>query len=177
MNLVLRYISIFFAMSSMLLIGCAGIKDPLGYKYEEMVIPGKTKLLNLTGMPSTLGASEVYFSATQRTEMMVKFHDRLLAIQVDGKDLPGVSRGNNFTYPTGYQAIALSPGLHSISYCHTTRSALATGVSMCNFKITDFNFEPNTRYMVQGSIAVDTDWIGNTMSQRANVRTRIIKLD
>lgn len=168
---------IIFSVVSILLVGCAGTSTPNGRLYEDIVIPGKTELLNLTGTSSTAGAAEVYFNSSQRTEAMVVFSDRLIAIQLDGKDLPGADRGNKFTYPTGYQAIALSPGIHSISYCHATRSALATGVWMCNYKITDFNFEPNGRYMVQGNITVSTGSIGQTMTQTANVKTGIYKLD
>jgi hypothetical protein len=167
----------FLLFVTLLLAGCAGTSGPDGQDYEEQVIPGKTALLNLTGQPSTTGAAELYFSASQRIEMMVTFHDRLLAFQVDGKYLPGASKGNKVTYPTGYQAIALSPGIHTISYCHMTRSTLATGVAMCNFEIVDFNFEANTRYMVMGNIAINSEQIGNLNSQVANVRTRMVKLD
>ena len=169
---------LFFALSiALLCAGCAGTKGPDGQDYEETVVPGKTALLNLTGKLTTTGAAEVYFGASQRVEMMVKFHDRLLAFQVDGQNLPGADKGNQVTYPTGYQAIALSPGVHSISYCHLTRSTLATGVAMCNFKINDFNFESGARYMVLGDIAVNTGSIGKDMVQTANVRTRMIRLD
>jgi hypothetical protein len=164
-------------ISTAFLAGCAGTNSPNGHAYEDTVAPGKVKLLNLTGASTTDGAAEVYFSSSQRTEAAVVFRDRLVAIQVDGKDLPGVDRGNKITYPTGYQAIALTPGVHSISYCHMTRSALATGVWGCNLKINDFNFEPNARYMVQGNVKVSTGTIGNSITQTANVKTGIYKLD
>lgn len=164
-------------ISTTFLVGCAGTSSSNGQAYEDTVAPGRVKLLNLTGASTTDGAAEVYFSSSQRTEAGIVFRDRLVAIQVDGKDLPGADRGNKITYPTGYQAIALTPGVHSISYCHMTRSALATGVWSCNFKINEFNFEPNARYMVQGNVKVSAEMIGNSITQTANVKTGIYKLD
>lgn len=158
-------------LSSLLLAGCAGTQSAHGDAYDEPVVPGQTRLLNLTGNPTTEGAAEVYFSASSRTEMLVTFRDRLVAFEVDGKTLPGASRGNQLTYPTGYQALALSPGVHSISYCHVTRSDLATGVRLCNFTIREFNFEPNARYMVDKNLDVRHNRSGNTTTETVRVRT------
>jgi hypothetical protein len=168
---------LFLPLLLVFLVGCAGTNNPNGKPYEDVVSPGKVELLNLTGEKSTAGAAEVYFSTSQRTEAMVVFKDRLIAIQVDGKDLPGADRGDKFTYPTGYQAIALKPGIHSISYCYATRSTLGTGIWGCNLKISNFNFEPDARYMVQGQTTVSTGSIGNTMTQAARVTSGIYKLD
>lgn len=162
--------------ASLLLAGCAGTHSPYGDEYDEPVVPGKTKLLNLTGNPTTEGSAEVYFAASSRVEMLVTFRDRLLAVQVDGKDLPGANKGGQLSYPTGYQAIALTPGIHSISYCHVTRSGLATGVKLCDFSIKDYNFEPNARYMVGENLKLSSSYMGNTTSQSINVRTHIMRL-
>lgn len=159
----------FFALS-----GCASNTNPAGDSYDEPVVPGKTKLLNLTGQASTEGAAQVYISASSRNEMMVTFRDRLIAYQVDGKDLPGAKAGYT---PTGYQALALAPGVHSISYCHTTKSDLGTGMNMCRFKIDAFNFEANARYLVIEKVSVTNSSVGGGISQSANVGTSIMKLD
>lgn len=164
----IRKINFSVLFVAMLCTSCSGTKDPYGQEYSDAVIPGKTVLLNWTGQPTTTNSAELYFSASQRTEMFVKFQDRLLAIQVDDKDLPGANRG--LVYPTGYQAIALSPGVHSVSYCHMTRSALATGVGMCDFKIKDFNFKANTRYMLFGDTSVESIATG----QKITVKTRLV---
>lgn len=162
--------------ASLLLAGCAGTHSPYGDEYDEPVVPGKTKLLNLTGNPTTQGSAEVYFAASSRVEMLVTFRDRLLAFQVDGKNLPGADKGSQLSYPTGYQAIALIPGIHSISYCHVTRSGFATGVKLCDFRIRDYNFEPNARYMVGEDLNLRHSQIGNMTTQALRVRTNILRL-
>lgn len=119
------------------------------------------------------GAAEVYFSASSRQGMMVTFRDRLIAYGVDGVNLPGAKVGNG---ATGYQAIALTPGVHSVSYCHTTRSDLATGVVICNFEIKDYKFEANARYMVSEAVNVRSVPIGSGSSEQVSVRTTIRKI-
>jgi hypothetical protein len=158
------------------MVGCAGTHNPYGDEYDEPVVPGKTRLFNLTGSPTTEGSAEVYFAASSRVEMLVTFRDRLLAVQVDGKALPGTNKGGQLSYPTGYQAIALTPGIHSISYCHVTRSGLATGVKLCNFSIKDYNFEPNARYMVGEELSARHGRIGNTTTETVSVGTNITRL-
>jgi hypothetical protein len=161
--------NIYLAGFLLFLSGCASSLNPLGEQYHEPVAPGITKPLNWTGKPTTEGAAEVYFGASSRREFMITFRDRLLAYRVDGVDLPGVKVGNG---ATGYQAIALSPGVHSISYCHTTKSDLATGVVMCDFEIKDYQFEANARYMVSESVVVQSVMGG----ERVSVRTRMDKI-
>lgn len=162
--------TLFFALL-ILLGGCASGLSPTGEPYHEPVAPGKAKLLNWTGSPTMEGAAEVYFSASSRRELMVTFRDRLLAYRVDGVDLPGAKVGNG---ATGYQAIALSPGVHSISYCHTTKSDLGTGVVMCNFEIENHEFEANARYMVSETVFVRPAPMGG---ERISVHTRMNKLE
>lgn len=162
----------FTTLFSLILAGCASTTDPWGAQYEESVIPGKTKVLNMTGKSTTDGATEIYFGASSRVEMMVTFKDRLIAFQLDGENLPGAKAGHS---PTGYQAVAVNPGVHTISYCHTTKSTLGSGVVMCDFVLKDFNFEPNARYMVVGNIDVRS---GNSSgSQTTSVRTKLLKLN
>lgn len=170
----LLHIPLLTGLFSLILSGCASTTNPAGITYDDLVVPGKTKVLNLTGMPTTEGAAEVYFGASSRVEMMITFRDRLIAFQLDGVDLPGAQPGST---PTGYQAIAVSPGVHTISYCHTTRSDLGTGVVLCNFKVKDFNFEPNARYMVVGNIGITAGSSSGTISQTTSVRTNMVKLN
>jgi hypothetical protein len=167
-----RYFSLISIVLCLALCSCASTTNPQGNSYDETVTPGKTKLLNLTGQPTTESAAEVYFDASSRTEMMISFHDRLIAFQVDDVDLPGANGGYT---PTGYQALALSPGIHTVSYCHTTRSDLGTGAVMCKFKIKDFNFEPGARYRVFEIVSV-THGPSGTGGQTMTVNTNIMKL-
>lgn len=155
------------------LTGCASIKNPSGSDYDEPVIPGKTKLLNMTGKPTTEGAAEIYFSASSRVEMMITFRDRLIAFELDGVPLSGAKTGYA---PTGYQAIAVTPGVHTVSYCHITRSDLGTGVTMCDFKVKNYNFEADSRYMIIGAVSVRAGTSYGTTGQTAIVRTKIVKL-
>ena len=160
----------------LLLSGCAGTQNPRGEEYDEPVIPGQTRVLNLTGNLDTDGAAEVYFSASSRIEMLVTFRDRLVAVEVDGKLLPVADKGGQVTYSTGYQAIALSPGIHTVSYCHVTRSAIATGARICGLTVKDFNFEPNARYMVGESVNVTHSMTGSSTLQNLHVRTGITRV-
>lgn len=155
------------------LVGCASTKNPSGSDYDEPVMPGKTKLLNMTGKPTTEGAAEIYFSASSRVEMMITFRDRLIAFGLDGVPLPGAKAGYT---PTGYQAIAVPPGIHTISYCHITRSDLGTGGAMCGFKVENHNFEAGSRYMILGAISVRAGTSSGTSGQTATVSTRLVKL-
>jgi hypothetical protein len=106
--------------------------------------------------------------------MGVTFRDRLIAFQVDGKNLPGAEAGYT---PTGYQALALAPGVHTISYCHTTRSSLGTGVVMCKFKVQDFTFESDARYMVVENVNVSTGRAGSAIGETVSVRTNVVKMN
>jgi hypothetical protein len=167
-----HFLSIAF-MIGIAITGCASIKTPSGSDYDEPVIPGKTKVLNMTGKPTTEGAAEIYFGASSRVEMMITFRDRLVAFELDDVTLPGAKSGYT---PTGYQAIAVTPGVHTISYCHITRSDLGTGVVMCDFKVKNYNFEADSRYMVIGAIGVRAGSSSGTTGQTATVRTNIVKL-
>lgn len=167
------YSAIISGVLSLSLGGCASTTNPMGEGYEDPVVPGKIKLLNLTGRPTTEGAAEIYFSASSRKEMGATVRDRLIAFQVDGKKLNGAEAGYT---PTGYQALALAPGVHTISFCYTTRSVWS-GLVMCEFKVDDFTFESNTRYMVVDNLEYSMRYEGISIAREMAVRTNVLKLN
>lgn len=116
----------------------------------------------------------IYFQSKNETSLLIPYHRLLLVHTVDGKTLPGVESFSMLHYDVllGYQAIKLTPGMHSIKYCWVSFSKLGGG-SKCNFQASNIQFDKNTAYMVKfevkdspiNGISVKT-WVSELESEK-----------
>ena len=88
------------------------------------------------------------------TALGVPFHRLLLATHVDGQQLPDAGRHSTLDV-SGKQALRLTPGKHSLSWCWVSISALGTGGAKCGFGAKDVEFRAGQRYVVDFSTRED----------------------
>lgn len=96
----------------------------------------------------------VYFATTRYRALGVPFHRLLLATHVDGQQLPDAGR-RSILDVSGKQALRLTPGKHSLSWCWVSMNALGTGGAKCGFGAQDIEFRAGQRYVVDFSTRDD----------------------
>ncbi len=99
-------------------------------------------------------APVVYFATTRYRALGVPFHRLLLATHVDGQLLEGAGR-RSILDVSGKQALRLTPGKHSLSWCWASMNALGTGGAKCGFAAQDVEFRSGQRYVVDFSTRDD----------------------
>lgn len=96
---------------------------------------------------NTANAPVVYFATTRFRGLGIKFHRLLLATHVDDQLLEGAGR-RSILDVSGKQALRLTPGKHSLSWCWVSMNALGTGGAKCGFGARDVEFRAGQRYVV-----------------------------
>lgn len=97
-------------------------------------------------------APVVYFATTRYRALGVKFHRLLLATHVDGELLEGAGRRSILDI-SGEQALRLTPGEHTLTWCWVSMNALGTGGGKCGLTASGVKFQPGQRYVVDFSNA------------------------
>lgn len=92
-------------------------------------------------------APVVYFATVRYRALGVPFHRLLLATHVDDQLLEGAGRRSILDI-AGKQALRLTPGKHSLSWCWASMNALGTGGGKCGFTARDVEFRAGKRYIV-----------------------------
>lgn len=108
------------------------------------------KILDLSG--GSADAPVIHFDTMQYRDLGVPFHRLLLAVQVDGKRLPHAGRHSLLNF-SGYQAVRLAPGKHTIEWCWISMNKLGTGGGMCGLGATGIELEAGKRYLATWSAA------------------------
>lgn len=118
----------------------------------------------------------VYFATTRYRALGVPFHRLLLATHVDGKLLEGAGR-RSILDVSGKQALKLTPGKHSLSWCWASMNALGTGGAKCGFGAQDIEFEAGQRYIVDFSTREDIEGPPGRESMTITIKNEIRNLD
>ncbi|MGB4075375.1 hypothetical protein [Pseudomonas sp.] len=127
---------------SLALGACSGFN----YKdYQGQIDPAVIKPYDLSGR--TPGAPIIYFDTTTYRDLGVPFHRLLLATHVDDQHLAGAGRGEFYDF-SGYQAVKVTPGKHSLQWCWVSKNSLGTGGGTCSFRAGDVEFKAGQRYLV-----------------------------
>ena len=92
----------------------------------------------------------LYFATTRYRALGVPFHRLLLATHVDDQLLEGAGR-RSILDVSGKQALRLTPGKHSLSWCWASMNAMGTGGAKCGFSARDLEFLAGQRYIVDFS--------------------------
>ncbi|QLF93425.1 hypothetical protein HW090_09535 [Pseudomonas sp. ABC1] len=121
-------------------------------------------------------APVIYFDTTQYRDLGVPFHRLLLAIRVDGKQLPEAGKHSILNY-SGYQALRLSPGQHSLEWCWVSMNKLRTGGGQCGFVAPALNFEAGKRYLATWSASTSITGVTGREQMEINVSSYIIDRD
>jgi hypothetical protein len=162
-----RQNAIFFRFA--ILIACISFSGcTYTYKdYKAKVEPGKMELLDLSN--NEPNAPEVYFDSNTWRSLGIPFHTLLIAVSMDGKMLEGAgftSIGLGGTRASsGYQALKITSGVHSLSWCWDSSNGIFGGGSMCGFDLTNFDFESGKRYLIS--------WESSSQHRGNNVITRL----
>ncbi|BBP76281.1 hypothetical protein PHLH7_23850 [Pseudomonas sp. Ost2] len=125
---------------------------------------------------NTADAPVVYFATTQFRALGVPFHRLLLATQVDDKPLPGAGR-RSILDVSGMQALRLTPGKHSLSWCWASMNALGTGGAKCGFGARDIEFRAGQRYVVDFSTRSDISGPPGREMSTMTINSEIRNLD
>ncbi|WP_231994376.1 hypothetical protein [Pseudomonas syringae group genomosp. 3] len=99
---------------------------------------------------NAVNAPVVYFSTTRFREPGVKFYRFLPATHLDDQLLEGAGR-HSILDISGKQALRLTPGKHSLSWCLVSMNALGTGGAKCGLGARDVEFRAGQRYVVDFS--------------------------
>lgn len=125
--------------------GCASFT----YKdYQGRVDPDAIKPYDLS--QNTPDAPVIYFDTATYREVGVPFHRLLLVTHVDDQPLMGAGQGPLFDF-SGYQAVKVTPGKHSLGWCWVSKNSLGTGGGRCGFKASGIEFIAGQRYVVTWS--------------------------
>lgn len=98
----------------------------------------------------TPDAPVIHFNTMQYRDVGIPFHRLLLAIQVDGTRLPHAGRHSLMNF-SGYQAIRLAPGKHSIEWCWISMNKLGTGGGICGLGANGIELKAGKRYLATWS--------------------------
>lgn len=129
-------------LSSLFLSACSGYH----YKnYQPQIIPNEVDILDLSD--NTPGSATIYFDSITYRDVGIPFHRLLLATKVDGVQLKDAGRFSLLDI-SGYQAIKVSAGSHSLEWCWVSMNSLGTGGAKCDFRLVNFEFEENKRYLI-----------------------------
>ncbi|TBU91266.1 hypothetical protein DNK34_18920 [Pseudomonas dryadis] len=121
-------------------------------------------------------APVVYFATTRFRGLGVPFHRLLLATHVDDQLLEGAGR-RSILDVSGKQALRLTPGKHSLSWCWASMNALGTGGAKCGFAARDVEFLPGQRYIVDFSTRDDITGPPGREVSTITIKSEIRNLD
>lgn len=119
-------------------------------------------------------APVIYFDTMQYRDLGVPFHRLLLAVQVDGKALPNAGRHSLMNF-SGYQALRLPPGMHTLEWCWVSMNKLGTGGGMCGLGANGIKLEAGKRYLATWSAA--TSIKGPPQREQMEIRVTSYVLD
>lgn len=91
-------------------------------------------------------APVIYFDTLQYREVGIPFHRLFLATRADGKLLPDAGKKSIMDY-SGYQALRMTPGEHSLEWCWVSMNKLGTGGGKCGFVVPSLHLEAGKRYL------------------------------
>ena len=147
------------------------------YQYKTYV--GSVDDSNIQILDLSDGAASapvVYFDTTQYRDLGVPFHRLLLAVRVDGKVLPNAGKHSILNY-SGYQAIRLDPGQHSLEWCWVSMNRLGTGGGKCGFSASNINLEAGKRYLATWSAVTDIKGVVGRETMEITVTSYVLDLD
>ncbi|MEZ0529850.1 hypothetical protein ACAW48_11430 [Pseudomonas sp. Env-37] len=121
-------------------------------------------------------APVVYFATTRFRGLGVKFHRLLLATHVDDQLLEGSGR-RSILDVSGKQALRLTPGKHSLSWCWVSMNALGTGGAKCGFGARDVEFRAGQRYVVDFTTRDDINGPPRRQVSTITIESEIRNLD
>lgn len=136
-----------FAVALTLVSGCSNHQYK---KYSGNVDDPAIQILDLSN--GTADAPVMHFDTVQYRDVGIPFHRLLLAVQVDGTRLPHAGRHSLMNF-SGYQAIRLAPGKHTIEWCWISMNKLGTGGGICGLGVYDIELEAGKRYLATWSTA------------------------
>lgn len=121
-------------------------------------------------------APVVYFATTRFRGLGVKFHRLLLATHVDDQLLEGAGR-RSILDVSGKQALRLTPGKHSLTWCWVSMNALGTGGAKCGFGARDVEFNAGQRYVVDFTTRDDINGPPGRQVSTITIESEIRNLD
>ena len=121
-------------------------------------------------------APVIFFDTAQYRELGIPFHRLLLAVRVDGQSLPDAGRRSILDF-SGYQAIRLTPGQHSIEWCWVSMNKLGTGGGKCGFAAPDVRFEAGKRYLASWSARTDVTGVRGREQMETTVTSYVLDRD
>lgn len=121
-------------------------------------------------------APVVYFATTRFRGLGVKFHRLLLATHVDDQLLEGAGR-RSILDVSGKQALRLTPGKHSLTWCWVSMNALGTGGAKCGFGARDVEFKAGQRYVVDFTTRDDINGPPGRQVSTITIESEIRNLD
>ena len=138
---------------ALLVAGLASGCSSYHYKdYQGDWVPEAMTPYDLSG--NAADAPVVYFATTRFRTLGVPFHRLLLATHVDNELLEGAGRSSLLNV-SGKQALRLTPGKHSLSWCLASMNALGSGGAKCGLEARDVEFRAGQRYVVDFSTRND----------------------
>ncbi|WP_026145604.1 hypothetical protein [Pseudomonas asplenii] len=121
-------------------------------------------------------APVVYFATVRYRALGVPFHRLLLVTEVDDQRLPGAGR-RSILDVSGMQALKLTPGKHSLTWCWASMNALGTGGAKCGFNARDVEFLAGQRYVVDFSTREDISGPPGREMSTITIKSEIRNLD
>jgi len=125
---------------------------------------------------NTIDAPVVYFATIKYRALGVPFHRLLLATAVDDQPLPGAGR-RSILDVSGMQALKLTPGKHSLTWCWVSMNALGTGGAKCGFGARDVEFRAGQRYVVDFSTREDVNGPPGRQESIITIKSEIRNMD
>ncbi|MBF4210224.1 hypothetical protein EI533_21085 [Pseudomonas donghuensis] len=121
-------------------------------------------------------APEVYFATVRYRALGVPYHRLLLVTHVDDQLLEGAGR-RSILDVSGQQALRLTPGKHSLTWCWASMNALGTGGAKCGFTARDVEFRAGQRYIVDFSTREDINGYPGRETLTISIGSEIRNLD
>lgn len=162
-----------FAMAAMLGLasGCSN------YHYKTYAVDKEDPTLEVLDLSDgAADASIIHFDTTRYRDVGIPFHRLLLAISVDGKPLAAAGRHSLLNF-SGYQAVRLTPGEHSLEWCWISMNALGTGGGTCGFGVPRLDFAAGKRYLATWSAATSIKGPPQREQMEIMIKTFVIDRD
>lgn len=121
-------------------------------------------------------AAVVYFDTLAYRDVGIPFHRLLLATRVDGVTLKNAGRFSILDI-SGYQALKLAPGEHSLEWCWVSMNALGTGGANCGFGAPKVVLKPNKRYLATWSTYGEINGPPGRQQHTLTINTNIQDMD
>ncbi|BCA26811.1 hypothetical protein [Metapseudomonas otitidis] len=142
--------------------------------YAGNVDDPTVQILDLSG--GATNAPVIYFDTVQYRALGVPYHRLLLAVRVDGEPLPNAGKHSILNY-SGYQAIRLAPGQHSLEWCWVSMNKLGTGGGQCGFNAPNLSLEAGKRYIATWSSTTDIKGVSGREHMEINVTSFVLDRD